>query len=122
VSEFLGYRLGEDYMSIASKWLHSEKHYCVNIISTTVLRGVWLMRNDLVFGRRLVRCEKYLGENPEADPGMEMYIQGGRDGELDEVVYFPGAADKRAAEDCKRLKLSVRRIATEMHGAMIVEG
>jgi hypothetical protein len=52
VSEFLGYRLGEDYMSIASKWLHSEKHYCVNIISTTVLRGVWLMRNDLVFGRQ----------------------------------------------------------------------
>jgi hypothetical protein len=38
VSEFLGYELGSNYISVASKWLQKEKYYCVNIISTAVLR------------------------------------------------------------------------------------
>jgi hypothetical protein len=39
-------------MSIASKWLHSEKYYCVSIISSAVLKGIWLMRNNLVFDKQ----------------------------------------------------------------------
>jgi hypothetical protein len=49
VSEFLGMRLGADYISIASKWLNEKKWDTVNIISTAVLRGIWLTRNDFVF-------------------------------------------------------------------------
>jgi hypothetical protein len=63
----------------------------------------------------LVRCERDLEENPEANPGVEMYLQGDRDGEADEVVFFPGTENRRAAEDsCK--------IATESLDAMLVEG
>jgi hypothetical protein len=40
VGEFLGFRIGEDYLSVASKWLHEKKFCSVNIISTVVLRGI----------------------------------------------------------------------------------
>jgi hypothetical protein len=53
----------------------------------------------------LVRCERDLEENPEANPRVEMYLQGDRDGEADEVVFNPGTENQRAAEDSKRLKL-----------------
>jgi hypothetical protein len=49
VCEFLGFSIGSDYLSIASKWLHEKKFCGVNIISTVTLRGIWLMRNDLIF-------------------------------------------------------------------------
>jgi hypothetical protein len=49
VGEYLGMNIDLDYLSVASKWLHKDKHYRVNIISITVLRGVWLTKNDLVF-------------------------------------------------------------------------
>jgi hypothetical protein len=50
--EFLSMeQLGWSYISIAEKWLHKEKYYMVYMISSTVLRGVWLTRNDFVFNK-----------------------------------------------------------------------
>jgi hypothetical protein len=49
VTEFLGVDFGKDYLSIATKWLQEKKNCDVNIISTVVLRGIWLTRNDLIF-------------------------------------------------------------------------
>jgi hypothetical protein len=49
VCEFVGFVIGVDYLSIASKWLHEKRNCDVNIISTVTLRGIWLTRNDLVF-------------------------------------------------------------------------
>jgi hypothetical protein len=40
VGEFLGYEIGTDFISVASKWLQKEKLYGTNIITTVVLRGV----------------------------------------------------------------------------------
>jgi hypothetical protein len=40
VSEFLGYSIGEDYLSLASKWVHEKKFCSVNIISTVALSGI----------------------------------------------------------------------------------
>jgi hypothetical protein len=40
VSEFLGVEIENDYLSVASKWLHKEKLYCVNVISFAVLRSI----------------------------------------------------------------------------------
>jgi hypothetical protein len=54
-----------------------------------------------------------LEENLEAIPGLEMYLQGGQDGGLDEVVFFPGTADQRVAEDSKHLKRTVRKFTAE---------
>jgi hypothetical protein len=48
VSEFLGLRMGIDYISVASKWLSKEKYFVTNLISSAVLRGIWLTRNDCV--------------------------------------------------------------------------
>jgi hypothetical protein len=52
VGEYLGMNIDLDYLSVASKWLHKDKNYRVNIISITVLRGVWLTKNDLVFHKK----------------------------------------------------------------------
>jgi hypothetical protein len=49
VSEFLGVRLGADYIPVASKWLSKEKYFVTNLISSALLRGIWLTRNDFVF-------------------------------------------------------------------------
>jgi hypothetical protein len=59
VSEFLGFDIGQDYMSVASRWMHKEKFYYVNIITTAVLRSLWLVRNGMVFNKRVwldMRC------------------------------------------------------------------
>jgi hypothetical protein len=52
VSEFLGMEVGADYTSIASKWLSKKNFAVVNVISTAVLRAVWLIRNDFVFNHQ----------------------------------------------------------------------
>jgi hypothetical protein len=59
VSEFLGYEIEGDYLSVASKWIHKDKYFNVNIISTAVLRSIWLTRNDFVFNKQAwvdVKC------------------------------------------------------------------
>jgi hypothetical protein len=53
VSNFLGFDIGSDYLLVASKWLHKDKFYNVNIISYAVLRGVWLIRIDFVFNKHV---------------------------------------------------------------------
>jgi hypothetical protein len=52
VNEFLGMSIGSDYMSVAVKWLDKKKYDVVNIISTALLRGIWLTRNDFVFNNQ----------------------------------------------------------------------
>jgi hypothetical protein len=52
VSDFLGFEIGTDYLTVASKWLHKEKFCCVNIISSAVLRSIWLVRNDIIFRKQ----------------------------------------------------------------------
>jgi hypothetical protein len=52
IGEFLGYEIGSNYISVASKWLQKEKMYGTNIISIVVLRSIWLTRNDLVFNKQ----------------------------------------------------------------------
>jgi hypothetical protein len=49
VFEFLAFDIGADYMSVAAKWLQKENCYCVTIISATVMRGIWLIRNNFIF-------------------------------------------------------------------------
>jgi hypothetical protein len=38
-----------DYFSVASKWIHKVKFCYANVISSAVLRAIWLMRNDMIF-------------------------------------------------------------------------
>jgi hypothetical protein len=49
--DYLGFAIGSDYISVASKWIQKEKYYCVNIISSAVMRGIWLTRNDFIFNK-----------------------------------------------------------------------
>jgi hypothetical protein len=44
--------IGSDYISVASKWLR-EKSYTTNIISSAVMRGLWVTRNDFVFNNQV---------------------------------------------------------------------
>jgi hypothetical protein len=46
-------------LSVASKWLHKDKFYSVNIVSAVVLKSIWLVRNNFVFHKQVwvdVRC------------------------------------------------------------------
>jgi hypothetical protein len=52
VSEHLGFEIGIDFLSVASKWVCTEKHYMTNVISSAVMRGVWLIRNDFIFNKQ----------------------------------------------------------------------
>jgi hypothetical protein len=52
VQKFLGTDIGSSYISVASKWLQKEKCYVINIISTVVLRGLRLIRNDFIFNKQ----------------------------------------------------------------------
>jgi hypothetical protein len=36
-------------MYVAAKWLSGEKAYITNIISSAVVRGLWLIKNEFVF-------------------------------------------------------------------------
>jgi hypothetical protein len=49
MGEFIGHGIGVDYVSIASKWLQKEKLYGTDIITTVVMRAIWLIRNDMIF-------------------------------------------------------------------------
>jgi hypothetical protein len=46
-SEFLGWEIRLDYFSVASKWIQKVNLAYVNVISSAVLRAIWLMRNDM---------------------------------------------------------------------------
>jgi hypothetical protein len=52
-SEFLGFQIGCDYISVATKWLSIEKIYVVNIITAAVLRELWLRRDNFVFNAQV---------------------------------------------------------------------
>jgi hypothetical protein len=44
--------LGADYISVASKWLCKKKSEVVNVISSALLRGIWLTRNEFMFNNQ----------------------------------------------------------------------
>jgi hypothetical protein len=44
--------LGADYISLASKWLCKKKSEVVNVISSALLRGIWLTRNEFMFNNQ----------------------------------------------------------------------
>jgi hypothetical protein len=44
--------IGPDYILVASKWLRKGKFAVVNVISTTMLRGIWLTTNYFVFNNQ----------------------------------------------------------------------
>jgi hypothetical protein len=52
VSEYLGFEIGNDLLSVASKWVCTEKHYLTNVILSAMMRGAWLIRNDFVFNKQ----------------------------------------------------------------------
>jgi hypothetical protein len=47
--EFLRVDIGSNYMYVAAKGLSGEKAYITNIISSAVVRGLWLIKNEFVF-------------------------------------------------------------------------
>jgi hypothetical protein len=49
--EMPGCDVGGDDLSVASKWIHKNKCYGVNIFMSVVLRGIWLMRNKMIFDK-----------------------------------------------------------------------
>jgi hypothetical protein len=49
IGSIVGCEVGSDYLSVASRWIHKKKCYGINIFTTAVLRGVWLIRNEMVF-------------------------------------------------------------------------
>jgi hypothetical protein len=55
VKDFLGFDIGSDYISVASRWLHKEKYYVANTISTVVLRSICLIINYFIFNRSDVK-------------------------------------------------------------------
>jgi hypothetical protein len=109
--EFLGLEIGADYISVASKWLSKKNFALVNVISTAVLRAVWLTRNDFIFNHQAWSSVKpgYMGQNLEAVAAIEDYVPRCEDGSDDEVVHFPGKTTCRPTADYKRLKLDVER-------------
>jgi hypothetical protein len=60
IRELLGIDIGTDYLSVATKWLQKEKMYCANVISTAVLRGIWLVRNDMIFNKQVWSSVKWV--------------------------------------------------------------
>jgi hypothetical protein len=53
MGEFIGHGIGVDYVSVAWKWLQKEKLYGTNIITTVVMRAIWLIRNDMIFNHQV---------------------------------------------------------------------
>jgi hypothetical protein len=53
MSEVLECDIGMDYLSVASKWIHKDKYYGVNVFTSAVLREIWLTRNKMVFGKHV---------------------------------------------------------------------
>jgi hypothetical protein len=98
--KFLGIDIGSDYVSVASKWMQKEKCYVTNIVSTAALRGIWLMRNDFIFNNQVWRDVKQILRKR-----MAAAVQGGQDGEDDELVVFLGLGDQRTIENCNLMKL-----------------
>jgi hypothetical protein len=87
--EFLGFDIGADYLSVAGKRLNKDKFYVANMISSAVLRGIWLVRNDFFPSTSLVVLE------------MEDHLQGNAYEDDDRLVVFLGVANPRAIEVTK---------------------
>jgi hypothetical protein len=97
ISESMNVVIGDDYLSMAAKWLQNDKYYVVNVASDAVLRGLWLTRNDFVFKKQeWLDVKGGVEEDSATDAGMGANNQG----------IESGGADPRAIEDRKRLKFT----------------
>jgi hypothetical protein len=111
VCEFLGFVIGVDYLSIASKWLHEKRNCDVNIVSSVTLRGIWLTRNDLVFHNQVwldvkTVLKKILRLTLEWSITFKDLIRP-KMTEDGDVVFLFYEADPRTAENYKRMKASL---------------
>uniref|UniRef100_A0A0A9B169 Reverse transcriptase zinc-binding domain-containing protein n=1 Tax=Arundo donax TaxID=35708 RepID=A0A0A9B169_ARUDO len=59
-SDFLGSKIGQDYESIACKWLSSKKFGATNTISAIVLWSIWLIRNNFIFRKQSWKDIRYV--------------------------------------------------------------
>jgi hypothetical protein len=106
IGEFLGYEIGSNYISVASKWLQKEKMYGTNIISIVVL-SIWLTRNDLVFNKQDWRDVKQnLRRMLRLTREWEIMVKEDRMEEIKRWSSFLERKILRASEDCKCVKLS----------------
>jgi hypothetical protein len=92
--------IGSDYFSVASKWIHKNKCYDINIFTTTVLRGIWLTRNNFIFNKQSwldvkVVLRRILSLILEL---METYLQIRETEGDDDMVVFFGEIDPRAVK------------------------
>jgi hypothetical protein len=69
----------------------------------------------------LVRCEAAVEKDMEVVNGMENSVHGVFDGDDGEVAYFPGAANQRATEDIKRMKLCSGKISAGHAGGWVLQ-
>jgi hypothetical protein len=102
--EFLGFSLGEDYMSATSKWLHEKKFYSVNILDCGVGRDMADKKWHYFSQTGLVRYQNNSEEDAEVNHGMEYIFQGTEQGGAGEMVIFFGEVAPRAIDDYKSMK------------------
>jgi hypothetical protein len=115
VGEYLGFDLGSNYISVASKWLQKEIFDFVNIISTVVLKGIWLTRNDFVFNKHVwldVKC--ILRRIWKLTMEWRIIRKETKNGRDDEMIIFFGEGDPRAVEDRKHIKIILVNNRNEM--------
>jgi hypothetical protein len=49
VSEVIGFQIGQDFESVAERWLCNKKYGLVNMVSSAVCWSLWKVRNSLCF-------------------------------------------------------------------------
>jgi hypothetical protein len=104
--EFLGMEIGFDYSSVAVKWLSAEIFYIANVISSAVMRGLWLIRNDFVFNNQVWSDVRIvLKKIWKLSMEWSIICKSFKMVEIRSWLFFPGEIDTRAIEDNKRLKL-----------------
>jgi hypothetical protein len=115
----LGICIGNDYISVASKWLQKEKCYVTNIISTAALRSIWLTRNDFIFNNQGWRNVKLvLRRMLRLSEEWQLLCKGDK---LEEMILVTilGEGDRRATDNCSQVKLTKAQ-ATDGAGQTIL--
>jgi hypothetical protein len=75
VKEFLGFDIEFDYISVASRWLHKEKYYVANTISTSYVRLILRKITMLSVEWRLIYKEPKMKETIKWLSFLERPIQ-----------------------------------------------
>src|SRR3954470_19418924 len=63
ISQFFGFAIGNDYLSVAKNWILNKKHAVLNSVCSAVLWCLWKFRNDLIFnGLPWINLHQVLGK------------------------------------------------------------